>query len=500
MMDTFAENARPFEIEWPEPDMSLLHSRRSTPPEFPIELFGDRWAAWMTATAENTSAPVDYVAAGMLACATALIGGARRSAPWEGWKEPTILNFGVLGDPSASKTPALRPSMALVRETEKLMNEDYADRLREYETQLAFASACEDQWKASVKDAAEKGTPPPDKPEGAVRPEAPALRRVLVGDTTPEALTTVLANNPKGVLLFNDELTGFFKNLTRYSGDARALYVSAFNGDAMQADREKYGGTPRVVPFFGVSILGGIQPDRLSEMMKGDADDGLLARFILLWPNSVPRARPTARVDHAFAESAFNRLSSINCPTDQEGGHSPTVLPFDDDAAALFEQWWKLSGSSKETLSGLVKSFYGKLPGMCIRLACVFEHLEWSAGQGPEPTGISLLSVRRACQFVDGYVWPMAKRVYSDVIRTRVDHQATALCQKIVAERMTVINGKAVYRDYHIPNVNNAGEAAPVIGLLLERDWLFAADNDGARGRPSKDYAVNPKVFTGGVS
>lgn len=500
-MDTFINSIHPYELEWSEPDMSLVHARRTAPPAFPVELFGDRWSAWLRATADNRSAPVDYVAAGMLSCATALIGGARRSRPWGDWQEPIILNFGILGDPSASKTPALRPSLSLVRETEKGMNTDFADRQREYETELAFASVCEERWKSSLKDAAERGDRPTDKPLDAVKPEAPALRRVVVGDTTPEALTTVLANNPKGVLLFSDELAGFFKNLTRYSGDARAFYINSFNGDALQADREKYGGAPRTVPFFGVSILGGIQPDRLSEMMKNDADDGLLARFILLWPDSVQRQRPQGTVDHSFAARAFAKLAEIDYCKDDEDSKTPVTLTFEDDAATLFDRWWRENGGYKEALSGLVGSFYGKLPGMCVRLACVFEHLEWSAGNNPEPSSISLLSVRKACAFVDGYIWPMAKRVYGDVIRSKVDHQATALCRKIVSERLETINGKDLYREYGIPHVNSAADARPVISMLLEHDWLSPSPEVvGRPGRPSKDYLVNPKVFAGEVS
>jgi hypothetical protein len=495
-MDTFIENKRPFAIEWPEPDMSLVRSRRSAPPPLPIELLGEKWGNWVVETAKARSAPVDYVFAGWCSIIAAMIGGARRASPWGDWSEPTIVNFGILGSPSSNKTPSLRPALGLLKKVEAEMNLDYEDRLRKYEAEKAFAAVKADAWKSQVKEAADSGHPPPDKPKDAVEPDAPARKSVLVGDTTPEALTTILTDNPKGVLLFSDELAGFFKNFTRYSGDARAFYLDAFNGDARPTDREKYGGKPKIIPFLGVSILGGIQPDRMSEMLK-DVDDGLLARFVLLWPEPVPRERPDDAVNNDFVERAFSRLGALDYFRDEDGRIQPSHLKFDAAGAEIFERWWIENGANELSIgSGPLKSFYGKLPGYCVRFACMFEYADWSIGSGPEPSMISELSVRRACQLVDHYIWPMAQRVHGDAIRTKVDHQAAALCRKIVTERMATINGKALYREYGIPGVNCAEEARPVIQALVERDWLIPDDiQERGRGRPASDWLVNPRVL-----
>jgi hypothetical protein len=62
---------------WPEPDMGVLQLRRRPPPDLPIEVFGPAWRLWIINAAEAAACPPDYVAAPLLAAASALIGHAR---------------------------------------------------------------------------------------------------------------------------------------------------------------------------------------------------------------------------------------------------------------------------------------------------------------------------------------------------------------------------------------------------------------------------------------
>ncbi len=73
---------------WPAPDLTILVAGRRKPPELPLEVFGDIWGQWIAGHAENRSVPADYVAGGLLASASELIGNARWASPWQGWSEP----------------------------------------------------------------------------------------------------------------------------------------------------------------------------------------------------------------------------------------------------------------------------------------------------------------------------------------------------------------------------------------------------------------------------
>ena len=63
------------EFGWAEPDMAVLRLHRRPPPALPLAVFGD-WGGWIKNAAEAAACPPDYVAAPLLASASALIGHA----------------------------------------------------------------------------------------------------------------------------------------------------------------------------------------------------------------------------------------------------------------------------------------------------------------------------------------------------------------------------------------------------------------------------------------
>ncbi|WP_375662702.1 DUF3987 domain-containing protein, partial [Bartonella sp. CL266QHHD] len=58
------------------------------------------------------------------------------------------------------------------------------------------------------------------------------VSRFIVNDVTVAKLGELLKENPRGLLMVRDELSGFLTNLERkeYQTD-RAFYLTAFNGD-----------------------------------------------------------------------------------------------------------------------------------------------------------------------------------------------------------------------------------------------------------------------------
>ena len=58
-----------------------------------------------------------------------------------------------------------------------------------------------------------------EAPEDEEPPEPPEpVGRTVVGDTTAEALFSVLEENPRGVLVSRDELTGWLRSMDQYKG------------------------------------------------------------------------------------------------------------------------------------------------------------------------------------------------------------------------------------------------------------------------------------------
>src|SRR5438067_11212500 len=131
---------------WPEPDMSILRPDRPRPPILPLSVFGPSWAEWIASAAEAAACPPDYVAAPLLAAASALIGNARWPQATPGCAEPPHRWLGVVGDSGSGKSPGADCLMRdVLPEIEQRLRADVADRLWRWEAELEIVRAGKDR-------------------------------------------------------------------------------------------------------------------------------------------------------------------------------------------------------------------------------------------------------------------------------------------------------------------------------------------------------------------
>jgi hypothetical protein len=260
-------------------------------------------------------------------------------------------------------------------------------------------------------------------------------------DTSTEELQRLLADNPRGLLHVCDELAGWLGSLDRYGGNGadRGFYLECWNGGSYVCDRVKFNGVALRIEHASLSIIGGMVPDRLREALA-EADDGLPARFIFMWPEPVPIAPLCQRgaidaAEHRHTlESAARRLHALKMGTDDHGQPAPIALRLDGVAAGLFDEQRQEQMQRARAASGLTGGWHGKNPGRLLRLAIVFEYLAWAAGDGstPEPTRVSADAVVRAGGFID-YAAAMFERVMAGLAITRAQADAAQIARHFVA-------------------------------------------------------------------
>lgn len=111
-------------------------------------------------------------------------------------------------------------------------------------------------------------------------PECP--RRYIMCDATDEAVLRQLHLCADSMGLRRDELMDLLRQSSRYTERSSDLYLSLFSGASIEVDRA----TKDDVYFINapvISIIGGIQPDRLLRAFKGDRmDSGLFDRFLVV--------------------------------------------------------------------------------------------------------------------------------------------------------------------------------------------------------------------------
>jgi hypothetical protein len=235
------ENAETINL-WALPDGSMLNGGPRDPVPMPSGLFGPAWPL-LQAIAEGVCAPVDYPAAGFLAACASLIGGKRSVRPYSTarWAEPCILWIGVVGDPSARKSPALDAITGPLRAIETVNADLHKEALREWRETSEVARAEKKAWQDGIAKALKDGMPPPPMPAGADEPDEPIRRRTLVMDATPEAMGSILAGNPQGTLHFRDELAGWLTSFERYAPGGREFWLEAFGVRRHPAEQVGHG-------------------------------------------------------------------------------------------------------------------------------------------------------------------------------------------------------------------------------------------------------------------
>jgi len=485
--------------DWPAPDLTLLSPLRAPPPALPLdEVFHPAWRTWIRSAAEAKGSPPDYVAAALLSVAGALIGNARWAAPHEGWAEPPAVWAMLIGRPSAGKSPALDACTEPLRALERRLHGEVEAAVQEWQQRAEIAEAAKDAWKAAAKAALKAGKEPPPRPQAADPGSEPHLVRLVLQDATTERLACLAAKQNKGLLLIRDELAGLLANLTRYTGGGsdRPFFLEGFGGRPYVVER--VGRPPSRVGRLLVTLAGGIQPDRLASLLLDAEDDGLLARFLPIWPEPAPLRRDPGHPDGGFVAQAFERLWGLRLEPAADG-ERPWFVPFSEGAREVLFEVRTHARALESDAHGLMVSYIGKAPGSVVRLALVLAYLDWSAEGGSEPRRIEAEHVGRAAHYVFEYAVPMARRAYAEAAAPTEETAARRLARLIRDERLEAFTIREVQRR-ELAGLRRAVEIETAADVLVQAGLIRPLRHEpGPRGgRPQIVWTVSPHVTGGG--
>ncbi len=485
------------DIAFEKPDMTITEDYRPSAPEVPLQVFSKRWQQSINVSSKVKGCSVDYAMVSILVGAASVIGNARRVQAWEGFEQPCILWGMHVGLPSTNKSPALdivkKPLMCI--ESEFVATHE--EQLKEWKANCEVSELHFNAWTEQCKKALKAGKEfLPVKPKEAEKPKRPARTRLVVIDLTVEALRNVLADNPRGVLMLRDELAGLIKNFMRYGGSDKEAYLSAYDGDAYSADRVGYENTVHV-PSFSVSLLGGIQPEKLEEELKHSPDDGFFARFLVVNPIHQVQPRPDVKPDNDFILAAFNKLRMLEMGVDENNVPISKVIKLRNVARNVFDEWKMQIPELEKDTNGILTSFIGKTPGMVLRLSLVLEYLSWVEKDGvKELEYISIESIENAITLIMEYFIPMSRRVFYGFAVPSEEMDARLVAKYILKQRPEKINFTKFYRMQGAP-IRERLRLAKAIDYLIECKWLYPLqEREGdTPGCHRKNYVINPRLY-----
>lgn len=256
--------------------------------EFPLDILPPTLASFVNSEHRAMGADPSAIAMAALTAVAGAIHAETQVRVGDGWWEKPIFWTSLVGQPSSMKSPILKkvtePLSRIDHQRDKRWRQEYAD------------------WKKL--------------PNNKTIASPPKTARCVLNDATPEKVAEVVSRDPSGSLMVQDELAGWLGGFERYSTgqSSRAFYLTSWNGGIFLKDRVGKGTTdPDAeirVDNLALSILGGIQPDRL--MKLGDlTSDGLLQRFLAVLMKPAKCGNPDYPVEAVEAEYE-NLIKSIN--------------------------------------------------------------------------------------------------------------------------------------------------------------------------------------------
>ena len=344
--------------DWPE--------RRPIPdvhdpvPTLDEALIPEPLRAWVVDIAQRLCVPLSFIAAPAVVATSSVVGRKVGMLPKrnDDWTVISNLWGAVVANTGELKSQAINQAFAPVRRLAIAATDQFKLDESRGEAQQAILEA-----KISALKRRAKADSATDKEVGDIQFQLAELmreqkdcvayeRRYTTQDATVEKLGELLIQNPRGMTLLRDELSGWARTLDKpgREGD-REFYLEAWNGDGRYSVDRIGRGTIHI-PSLTLSIFGGIQPGKLQTYVDDaldhrQGDDGLIQRIqVLVWPDSIQKWENIDRWPKAEArEAAFRIYKGLDDLDPEILGASPIhdggipALRFSEEAQGLFDDW-----------------------------------------------------------------------------------------------------------------------------------------------------------------
>lgn len=452
----------------------------------------------------GTPAPLDFVLSASLTAAGAVLGNRvwlnlKRRGRW--LEAPNAWGM-LVGGPSSRKSPSAKPIRQFLSNLERDRRPDFDAKMAVYRSELI----AHEQMVSGIRTAAiaaVKKTPgqPPTLPPTPAEPQKPTSARYVTSDSSYEALGVLCRDNPSGILVFQDELSGFLGEMAKPERQAaKGFMLAGWHGaEAYTFDRVGRGSI--VLDRYAVSVFGGIQPALLERLLiggarSGDGADGMAQRFgLTVWPDTQSGSFVDQAYDEAAqaeAEGAFRFLADldpVSVGAEYRRPGDPPSFDLDDDAYALFKAWcesWQLPLVDETNELDAYRQHVAKLPKVVATIAILIHVLE---GGGSHVAGPTMLRATDATKYFASH----ARRIYSAVSRSGYE-PARALARRISAGD---IAGSFTARDavrWGWAGIDTPQSARAALDVLEGAGWLTCNEKPAgsAGGRPTLVWAVCP--------
>lgn len=495
-LQSLCEQAESLEAR-PQEDESPEDSRPQWVP-FPIELLPGIVGEYVKAVSSSMCCDPAFAALPLLAGLASAIGNSRRIRLKKSWSEPCVFWMVAMGESGVLKSPPMDHVLTFIRDKQRAEYKEFADRQKEYRQQMLSYESELKQWqRQSAKDVTIGPAPEP--------PAAPVWQQRVVDDCTIEAIAELLSEQPRGLLVAVDELSGWVAKFDAYKssrgGDA-AQWLSMHRAGQLLINR-KTGKRVVYVPRASVSLCGTIQPPILKLILSGgrkeeestegksDAEhvaNGLLARMLLARPPRKAKVWTDDDVDDVLRvrmENLFAELFALEMPLDDQGEPQPVSLCMSPTAKLVWVSFYNQHAIETVSQSSDLAAAWSKLEGYAARFALLMQllHDPYATEIGPEAmeAGIGL----------SRWFGNEAERVYSELgADSATEGSQLERDEDRLLAWLKSRGGSASLRDVQRSLSLTKEKAECVLGPLVQKGLLAWQTQANPKGPPTQMVMV----------
>lgn len=362
--------------------------------EFPVYALPELFQVLVKQASAAFNAPPDFFGVSLLAVAGTAIGNRRTLKVKSTWVAKPIIWAAIVAEPGSTKSPALSFMIKPIEQIQKNLYDDY-----KYQTKIYMESDGEE--------------------------EKPILEHVFTTDATKEKLSEMILHSPNGFMIYQDEITAWVRSMNQYKGGRgsdKQFALSLWNGSGVKIDR-KMEETIFTESSF-VSVLGGIQPDMLDELVENGKDDGFVNRILFTIPDRFPRRYTEEEVDETVQKQYQQAIFALN----NLNGYKELVWA-DRDAHANWLEVMRMHDAevNNPEFPDNLRGAWAKLPEYLARISLIIQLLRYVSGE-TKTEKIEAISIINAKSIID-YFKSHLKKVYDKFHQSPADKKVDQLIQ-----------------------------------------------------------------------
>ncbi|MCG5527342.1 MULTISPECIES: DUF3987 domain-containing protein [Halorhodospira] len=461
---------------WPEP--ADIFSSAPVPP-FPSHVLPESWQRHTNALSLGSGFDAGAYQFTMMVHAGCMLDHRVRVRINGQWKQPPFHWAALVDDSGGGKSPVLNaagaPAMSYYSEVSRQSARAYAD------------------WAQRAAEA-KKGEEPP----------RPAWKQRHADDTTVEGMSDLVAENPEGVTLALDELTGWLGRMDAYSNSGsaskdRPAWIDAWGGredkPINRASRKTV-----IVPHWAAGVIGAIQPDILANQFKKGqgSGDGLLQRFMLY--KMRPAGDPDLLAEHdVMAQANASRVFHTLADMAQNHVDGPPEFSLSRDAVGLLQEYLTAIRTIVERSNSVrFREHVNKFPAFAARVALTLHYIHAAAAER-EPSEVIGAETMRHALDVMRVLYRHSEAVYAvmDNASSEAQTLARSAAEAILANKWKTVKRGDLTRQATGWRGADARDSEAAVDLLVELGWWWDRTEEPKkrRGRRSDGYwIVNPLV------